>query len=480
MYLNAMRLFALTTIVGLAITTGLQAQEKKKSAQKKPGATARQKQPGKAAQQSSKAANWPSFRGPNAAGVADGHALPTEWDVPEKDNVKWMTEVPGLGLSSPVVWGKRLFVTTAVGGEGSTGLKVGLYGNIDPVEDDSVHQFLLFCLDKKTGKILWSQQAFKGVPKIKRHTKASHANCTPATDGKHVVAFFGSEGLYCYDMEGKLLWKKDLGLLDSGYYVVPKAQWGFGSSPIIADGLVVVQCDVQKGSFLAALDVKTGEEKWRQERDEVPTWGSPTIVERGKKKQVVVNGYKHIGGYSLDDGKQLWKLKGGGDIPVPTPVVAHGLIFITNAHGQLAPIYAIKPTAKGDVSLSGGDTSNEGVAWAKLREGGYMQTPLVYGDHLYVCRDNGVLSCYDAKTGDQLYKQRLGKGRTGFTASAVAGDGKVFFTSEEGDVYVVKAGPKFEALSQNPLAEVCMSTPAISKGTIYFRGQKHVIAIGGG
>jgi outer membrane protein assembly factor BamB len=392
-----------TAIFVFALSSGLHAQEPKKP--KRIGTTARKKQ-SKAQEKESGAAalqNWPSFRGPNAAGVADGDALPTEWDVSAKDNLKWMTEIPGLGLSSPVIWGKRLFVTTAIGG--SSDLKVGLYGDIEPVKDDSVHSFWLYCLDKKTGKVLWKEKSYEGVPKVKRHTKASHANCTAATDGKHVVAFYGSEGLYCYDMAGKLIWKKDLGLLDAGFYMVPKAQWGFGSSPIIHEGLVIVQCDVQKGSFLAAFDVKTGDEKWKQERDEVPTWGSPTIVESGKKKQVVVNGYKHIGGYSLDDGKQLWRLKGGGDIPVPTPVVGHGLIFITNAHGQLAPIYAIKPMAKGDVSLNGNDTSNSGVAWAKLREGGYMQTPLVYGDHLYVCRDNGVLSCYDAKTGEQRYKQ---------------------------------------------------------------------------
>lgn len=467
MHSKTWRIIALTTILGMTITDRLGAQQPKKEKKRTESSVPKEK----------KSTNWPSFRGPNAAGVADGYSLPEEWDIAEKEDIKWSTEIPGLGHSSPVIWGKRLFVTTAVGG--SSDLKVGLYGDIAPVEDDSVHSYYLYCLAKKNGKVLWKQKCHEGVPKIKRHTKATHANSTPATDGKHVIAFFGSEGLYCYDMDGKPLWKKDLGVLDSGYYVVPTAQWGFGSSPIIHDGLVIVLCDVQKGSFVAAFDVGTGEQKWKTERDDVPTWGTPTVVESGKTKQVVVNGYKHIGGYALATGRQLWKLKGGGDIPVPTPVLGRDLIYITNAHGNLAPIYAIKPTANGDISLKGGETSNAGIAWARLRDGGYMQTPLVYGDYLYVCRDNGVLSCFEAASGKELYKKRMGGGLTGFTASSVAGDGKLYFTSEDGDVHVVKAGPNFEELSKCSLGEVCMASPAISKGVLYFRGQKHVIAIGG-
>jgi outer membrane protein assembly factor BamB len=209
----------------------------------------------------------------------------------------------------------------------------------------------------------------------------------------------------------------------------------------------------------------------------VPTWSTPTIHTAGGRAQLIVNGYKHIGGYDLRTGKELWRLQGGGDIPVPTPVIAHNLVFITNAHGRMAPIYAIRTSAAGDISLQGEETTNSHVAWSRPRDGGYMQTPLVYGDHLYVCRDNGVLSCYEAKTGSRLYEERLGTGRTGFTASPIAADGKLYFTSEYGDIYVVRAGPKFALLAVNPMGEICMATPAISAGTLYFRTQGHIVAI---
>jgi outer membrane protein assembly factor BamB len=213
-------------------------------------------------------------------------------------------------------------------------------------------------------------------------------------------------------------------------------------------------------------------------RDDVPTWSTPTIHTGPGPAQVIVNGLRHIGGYDLKTGKELWKLRGGGDIPVPTPVAGHDLIFITNAHGMMSPIYAIRPTATGDISLSGDQRSNDHIAWSQAREGAYMQTPLVYGDYLYVCRDSGVLSVYDAKTGERKYQQRLADGKTGFTASGVAADGKVYYTSEEGGVYVIKAGPVFEQLAQNSLGEVAMATPAISEGTLLFRTRSHLVAIG--
>ncbi len=347
-------------------------------------------------------AHWPSFRGPDARGQGSGE-VPTAWNVESGDNVLWKTAIPGLGYSSPVVWGDRIFLTTAVSGKADPEVKVGLYGDIKPVEDDTVHSFRVLSLDRKTGKILWDRAAHQGVPRIKRHPKSTHANSTPATDGKHIVAFFGSEGLYCYDFQGNLLWKKDFGLLDSGYYVVPRAQWGFASSPIIHEGRVIIQVDVQKGSFLAALDVETGGEIWRVARDEVPTWSTPSIYSHDGGTRIAVNGYKHIGGYDFEDGSEIWRIKGGGDIPVPTPIVAEGLIYITNAHGRMAPIYAVRSSARGDITPTAEQTSNEGLAWSNLgRSGAYMQTPLVVGDYLYVCRDNGVLSAYRAATGEAV------------------------------------------------------------------------------
>ncbi|MHC4811313.1 MAG: outer membrane protein assembly factor BamB family protein, partial [Planctomycetota bacterium] len=282
------------------------------------------------------AGNWPSFRGPAAAGVGDGTTV-TEWDVETGTNLLWKTAIPGLGHSSPVIWGDRIFVTTAVPKSGTSELKVGLYGDIAAHTDDRAHAFKLLAIDRRGGEILWQRDAHVGVPRVKRHLKASHANSTPATDGERVVAFFGSEGLYAYDLDGKLLWKKDLGVLDSGFFQVPTAQWGFASSPVLHDGKVIVQVDIQKGSFVAAFDAADGRELWRTPRDEVPTWSTPAVAPYTggdePSLQVVANGWKHIGGYDLESGRELWKLVGGGDIPVPTPVHADGRIVVTSAHG---------------------------------------------------------------------------------------------------------------------------------------------------
>ncbi len=421
--------------------------------------------------------HWPTFRGPNASGIAEGFASPTTWNVPAGENVKWKTPIAGLGHSSPVIWGNYLFITTAKGEQTNTKLRVGLYGDIKSVEDNTTHQWTVYCLNKQTGKILWEQVAYTGIPKIKRHPKATHASSTPATDGKNVVVMFGSEGLYCYDMKGKLRWKKDLGLLDSGFFMVPAAQWGFASSPIIFEDKVFLQCDVQKGSFVAAFSIKDGREIWRTPREDVPTWSSPTVFRSGNRTLLLLNGYKHIGGYDAATGKEVWRLKGGGDIPVPTPIVAHDMVFITNAHGRMAPIYAIRLDATGDISLEENTTSNKHVAWSVPRDGAYMITPLVYGDYLYISKDSGVLNCFEAKTGNRIYQERLGDGKSGFSASPVAADGKLYYSSEDGDIYVVKAGTKFELLAKNEMGEVCMATPAISEGTLFFRTQGHVVAI---
>ncbi len=419
--------------------------------------------------------NWPGFRGENARGVAEGHELPVNWNVASGENILWKSPVPGLGHASPAIWGDRIFVLTAVG-EREQSLKVGLYGQIAPVQEVGAFKYQILCFNKKTGKKLWEKTAYEGVPKVKRHTKATHANSSPATDGKHVVAFYGSEGLYCFDMDGNLLWKKDFGLLDSGFFAVPGAQWGFGSSPLIHDGVLYIQCDVQKDSFVAAFNVADGKQLWKTPREEVPTWGTPTLMEANGKMQLVANGFKHIGGYDAKTGEELWKLVGGGDIPTPTPVVGHDLVFITNAHGQMSPIYAIKNNASGTISLED-EGPDKAIKWSITNGGAYMQTPLVYGDYLYNCRDSGVLTCFKAATGEEVYKQRLARGE-GFTASVVAGDGKLYYTGEEGNVFVLKAGPEYELLATNTMDEVCMATPAISEGVIFFRTRGNLVAVG--
>jgi outer membrane protein assembly factor BamB len=422
--------------------------------------------------------DWPQFRGIGATGIAEGFSLPISWNAADGTNIIWKTPVPGLGLSSPVVWGDDVFISTSISGKTDAGLKVGLYGDIASVQDDTPHEWRVYALDKKTGKIKWQQTAYKGVPKVKRHTKSSHANSTLATDGERIIAFFGSEGLYAYDLTGRLLWKKDLGLLDAGYYVVPEAQWETGSSPVLHDGMVIIQADVQKGSFLAMFDAKDGREVWRVPRSDVPTWSTPTIHTVNGQTQILVNGMRQVGAYDFRTGKGVWKLSGGGDIPVPTPVVTDGLVYITNAHGKLSPVYAIRETATGDVSLAPDQTSNDGVAWSTPRGGGYMCTPLIYRGLAYIVRYNGVLNVYDAKTGERKYEHRLAGATSAFTSSPIANDGKVYLASEDGQVFVLKAGPAYELIAMNEMSTPVLATPAISEGRLLLRTQDQIIAIG--
>ncbi|MDP6409775.1 MAG: PQQ-binding-like beta-propeller repeat protein [Planctomycetota bacterium] len=421
--------------------------------------------------------HWPSFRGRGASGISEGAALPVRWDVESGAGVAWRTPIPGLAHSSPVIFGERIFLTTAVREAGEAELKVGLYGDIAPVDDESPHTFAVVCVDRSSGEVLWERAAFEGVPTDRRHPKGSHAASTPTTDGERVVALFGSEGLFCYSAEGELLWQRDLGELNAGFYRLPGAEWGFGSSPVIHERLVLVQADIQGDSFLAALDIETGEDVWRTPRDEFPGWGSPTVVVTESRSQVVVNGFKHIGGYDLASGAQLWKLVGGGDLPTPTPIFAQGLVFITNAHGRFAPILAIDPAASGELAMKAEES--EYMVWSRMRRGNYMQTPLVHGDGLYLCSDAGILACYDARSGEERFRERLGSGGTGFTASAVAGDGKLYLTSEQGEVFVVRAGAQIDLLAVNSLGEECMATPAIAEGVVFWRTRRHLVAIDG-
>ena len=420
--------------------------------------------------------NWPSFRGQFANGIFDDSSIPLEWNLEENLNISWKTPIAGLGHSSPVIWGDKIFITTAISENDEEYLKVGLYGDIAPVMDSSIHEFKVYCLDKNSGKIIWEQLSHKGIPKVKRHTKSSHANPSPATDGKHLVVFFGSEGLFCYDLDGKLLWKKDLGVLDANFFRVASAQWGFASSPIIYQDRVIVQCDVDDKCFVASFDVNTGKEVWRTDRDDYPTWGSPAIYSKNGKTQIVVNGFKHIGSYDFDTGKKIWWMKGGGDIPVPTPVIAHDLIYINNAHGRMSPIYAISPEAIGDITLEEKTTTNEFVKWSINRGGSYMQTPIIYGDYLYNMRGNGLLSCFNAKTGELMYSEPIKPGG-GISASGVVSDGKLYFPAETGDIFVLKTGPEFEILAKNAMGEICMASPAIVSDGIYIRTQHHIVKI---
>jgi len=427
-----------------------------------------------------KTAHWPSFRGAHASGIMEDQNLPLTWDVETGTNIRWKVPIPGLGHSSPIVWGNRVFVTTAVGEGREAYLKVGRYGESPDNPEDYTHHYRLYCIDRESGSIIWERTAYSGKPKVKRHVKSSHSNCTPVTDGEFVIAFFGSQGLYCYDFEGNLKWEKDLGYLDAGAFDMPEIQWGFASSPIIYEDRVIVLCDVNNQSFLTALDVRTGKEIWRTLRDENPTWGTPAVHQADGLTQVIVNGYKHIGSYDFATGKEIWWMKGGGDVPVPTPVVSHGLVFITNAHGKMRPIYAVKLTAQGDISLSKGEESNQSIPWFYPRRGAYQPTPLVYGDLLYIGNNSGLLTCFRAASGEILYREKLGGDLSSYSASPVAADGRLYFTDEYGNIHIIQAGPEYKHLATNKMDEICMATPAISGKTLFVRAQRHLYAISHG
>ncbi|MBM3770486.1 MAG: hypothetical protein FJW27_04195 [Acidimicrobiia bacterium] len=425
--------------------------------------------------------NWPSFRGPNASGIADGQAPPVAWDEERRINVRWRAAIPGLGHSSPVVWGDRVFVTTAVSSLPNPEFRPGgLRGdNVSP--DRTEQEWRVLALDKATGKMVWERTAHRGTPRGIRHLKSSFATATPATDGRHVVAMFGSEGLYCYDVNGTFLWKKDLG-------IVGHSQYGFASSPVIFNGLVIVQADTSqdardattRASFIAAFELADGRERWRVSRDEDGrgSFGSPIVYERDGRAQIVTNGGTRVRAYDPSNGREIWSLAAPSDIVTPTPVAAADLIYVMSGNAGYQPIFAIRPTAIGDVTPKPGEPSNDFVAWSSTRGGAFTPTPIVYGGYLYTMNVSGLLGCYDAKTGARQYLQRVHHGGSGFSSSPVAADGRLYFASEDGEVMVVRAGPTFEVLATNVMSEVIMSSPAISGGLIFIRTLGHLVAIG--
>lgn len=421
---------------------------------------------------------WQSYRGYYANGILDNTTLPENWDIETGENIKWKVEIPGLALSCPVVWGDKLFVTSAISNSDSELLRAGSYVSSEPVEDESVHEWVVYCFNSKTGEKEWQKTAHTGVPMVKRHPKSTHANCTPATDGKHVLAFFGSEGLYCYTVEGDLLWKKDFGRLHAGAFAENREaiEWEFGSSPLIHKGVVLIQCDVRGDSFLGAYDIKTGKEIWKKTRDEHPGWCTPNIYEYEGREYVVVNGYKHRGAYDFLTGEEIWKMSGGGDIPVPTPQIGDDLIFFNSAHGRYSPVMAIKKSAVGDITLAQNETTNDFVKWSKPRGGSYMHSLLLYNNLIYNVGWNGSVECIDALTGERVYKESLGSSETSI-ASPVASDGKIYVVGDKGTVFTLKAGPEFKIIAQNKLDGVSMVTPALSDNTIYFRTQGSLIAV---
>ncbi len=424
--------------------------------------------------------NWPSFRGPGASGVADGQSPPTAWDAEKSVNVRWSTPIPGLGHGSPIIWGDRIFLTTAVSSQANPEFRPGGLRSDNVSADRSEHEWRLIALDKGTGKILWQRTAHRGVPRGIRHLKSTFATPTPATNGTHIVAVFGTEGLYCYDLDGNLIWKKDLGML--GHFL-----YGFSSSPIIYRDLVIVQADTNLDrkaakplSFIAAFGLEDGRERWRMTRDEDArtTSSTPTVYEGLGPAQIVANGGTRVRSYDPATGKELWSLAAPSDLVTPTPVVGHNLIYVMSGNAGLQPIFAIRPTAVGDITLKPGTETNDFVSWSTTRGGSMTPTPIVYGDYIYSVNVSGIVGCYDARTGARQYLKRLEHGGSGFSASPVAADGRIYFPSEDGDVFVVRAGPSFELLATNPMGEVIMATPAVSGGMMFIRTLGHLVAVG--
>jgi outer membrane protein assembly factor BamB len=434
--------------------------------------------PAEAAPMRAKGAPWPAFRGANASGVADGQGAVADWDVATGRNIRWKTPIPGIAVSSPIVWGDRVFLTTAIGTEADKTFRTGLYGDVKPIDDLTTHTWRVYAVDRRNGAVLWQKDVFTGEPKVKRHPKSSQANSTPVTNGTHVVAVFGSIGmLACLDVNGKQLWQRDIGVIDNGWFFDPTYQWGHSSSPIIYRSSVIVQVDQQKGSYLASYDLDTGKPIWKTERpEEISTWGTPTLVTGPRGDELVTNGTK-VRAYDPATGKQLWTLGPNSEITVGTPVAGKDVVYVTGGYPPVRPVYAVKAGASGDISLAKGQTSGGAIAWSNDREGTYIPTPLLYRDILYTLNSNGIVTAYNATSGERLYRARVGGGGA-FAASPVAADGRLYFANEDGDVFVVTAGPEYVELGKRSMNEVIMATPAISDGVILIRTLGNLYAVG--
>jgi outer membrane protein assembly factor BamB len=447
--------------------------------------------------------NWPGFRGPGGTGLPGEAKLPTEWSADK--NVRWKVEIPGVAWSSPIIWGDKVFVTTAVtekqtkpnaagafgrpGGARPGGGGGGFGGNRKP--PDVNYRWELYCLERSTGKVLWKQLATERRPPIPTHRTNTYASETPVTDGERVYAYFGMVGLFCFDMSGKLVWKKDF----EAYPMM--AGWGTGASPVLDGDRLFVQCDNESKSFLAAFDKKNGEQLWRVERDEKSSWATPYLWRNQKRTELVAGGSRKVRAYDPATGKVLWEMGGLGGRCAASPVGDSELLFFgTGGGGRFGPrggaggggdaegmggssgLFAVRAGASGDITLKEGATSNDGVAWSRAKSGPSMASPVLYKSYLYVLEQRGgMLSCYEAKTGKPAYSKERIAGARGFTASPWAGDGKVYCLDDAGQTFVIQAGPEFKVLGKNAIDEMFWSTPAAADGDFFLRGVDHLFCI---
>ncbi|MGY8767755.1 MAG: ankyrin repeat domain-containing protein [Pirellulales bacterium] len=409
--------------------------------------------------------NWPSYRGPHANGVApDNAGLPTNWTL--SNNVKWVADVPGWGWSCPVVWGDKVFLTTVVSEEENLTPSKGLYlgqGVRDPAK--GIHHWLVYCFDLNTGQQLWKQESHAGLPVVPRHPKSTYAVETPVTDGERLYVLFGDLGLYCYDFSGKSLWSKP---------IEPKKtfqDYGAAASPVIHDDQLFVVYDNKEQSWIASFDTKSGDENWRTQRDETHSWATPLVWKNKQRTEIVVPGKKKNRSYSLD-GEVLWEFDGQmSNLVIPSPLAAHDMCFIASGYIGDAhrPTFAIKPGASGDITPEEEFTDSEYIAWYQGKSSSYNPSQIIYGDYLYTLYDRGFLTCHNARTGEEVYGKQRFEPRGSFTSSPWAYNGKLFFLSEDGLTYTVKAGPDFEILSTSDLEELSMSTPAIAGDKLLIR-----------
>jgi outer membrane protein assembly factor BamB len=407
--------------------------------------------------------NWPQWRGPASAGISEDKSLPLEW-APGK-NIAWQSEIRGRGVSSPVVWGDHIFLTSAIEGDQVDGIKPPLhmqegkpFRHPDSKGADRKHQLLVYAVNRKDGKILWERTAYDGLIYDEYHKRGSYASPTPVTDGKHVYFYFGTAGLYAYDFNGKLAWKHEMGPLGS-------VGMGPGTSPILEGNLILLQCDQEEGegSFLEAVDKRTGRQVWKTARRNGATWATPVV----HKGLLIASGLESTVAYDILTGKEVWRGTGLDGNAVPTPVMGHGMVYVNTG-------YPKKNTLAFRLD---GATGERKEVWSYKKGGAYITSPLLYGDYLYLSTDKGILTCLDAKTGEMKYENGRPPAPSTIMASMVAYNGRILVTNDDGDTYVIKAGPTFEILGKNSVGEPVQASPALAGGSIYIRGAKHLFCI---
>ena len=410
--------------------------------------------------------DWARWRGPNDDGMARGD-VPTEFS-PTK-NMAWKVPIPGLGHSSPVIWGNKLFVTTAVplaeaaAPAPSSGGRRGAGGGAGTGRE---YSFRVLCLDRNSGKVLWDREATKAVPHEGYHGRyGSFASNTPVTDGKYLVAFFGSRGVYVYDLNGKQLWQKQFPPMRM------RLEFGEGVAPTLDGNTLFLKFDQEKDSYLVALDIASGKELWRVERDEPSSWSAPLVLTHAGKKMLVVSASNRVRAYDPANGKLLWESAGLGTNVIPAPVTADGIVYVMSGHRE-PNLLAIRLGREGDL------TGTDAIVWKNERGNPYTPSPVLHSGKLYLLTDSGMLSCLDAKTGEAHYRQQRLPKPYNFKASPVGVNGKLYLASEEGDVVVVKMGEKYEVLATNTLPdESFIATPAVAGGSLYLRGRETLYCI---